>query len=168
MEVAHKKQYVYDTSVLVRLTSLSPEESGFVCSRVLDEIIDESALFRVEGWVGRGVLSVEDAGKRAIGEVDAASRRTGDATSLSETDRHVAALAFERSGIVVTDDYALQNVCRELGIPWEGFRQRGTKERWLWRQVCTGCRKVFEQDTGLMCPVCGSPVKKKRIQTQKK
>ncbi|MDX1535127.1 MAG: nucleotide-binding protein, partial [Thermoplasmata archaeon] len=57
--------------------------------------------------------------KRDLVRVSEASLETGDAASLSPTDREVLALALQLEAAVVTDDYAMKNVADRLGVPYQ-------------------------------------------------
>jgi UPF0271 protein len=90
-------------------------------------------------------------------------RRTREASAaagevLSVADIDVLALALQLDAAVVTDDYALQNVARKMGVPVVPLRQRGTPGI-RWRYRCTGCGR-YSKGPG-ECPVCGSPVKRR-------
>ena len=72
---------------------------------------------------------------------------------LSPADRELLALALEREGTVVTDDFAVQNTARELGITVQGILQRRARRiRWSFR--CPGCGATAPGPGS--CPVCGS------------
>jgi UPF0271 protein len=95
-----------------------------------------------------------DAGFRAR-EAATASR---EREALSPADIDVLALALQTGAAVVTDDYAIQNVARHLGVAVIPLHQKGTSGiRWRFR--CTGCGKYCREPGD--CPVCGAPVKRR-------
>lgn len=92
-------------------------------------------------------------------------------TRLSEPDLETAALAAQKTRAgervrVVTDDYSLQNLLTHLGLPWQGAREKGIQQIRRYRLRCTGCGRWFDpqgsQKAGSPCPICGSPVERKR------
>ena len=119
---------------------------------VVEELRDLRSRGRLEALLATG-LRVESPGKGSLLCVDEAAARTGDAGVLSPADRDLLALALEREGTVVTDDFALQNAARELGIPVQPILQRrARKVRWRFR--CPGCGATA--GTPGSCPVCGA------------
>lgn len=87
---------------------------------------------------------------------------TGDLEELSRTDIDVLAKALEygKNAVLMTDDYAVQNVASMIGIKVEPISQSRIKDKIIWGKKCTGCMKRF--DNGEECPICGSPLKKIR------
>lgn len=90
---------------------------------------------------------------------------TGDLEELSETDLSIIALALEIGGVkVVTDDFRIQNVLKNLDIqflPAGEIGDRTIKDIWSWTFRCRGCGRYFdERQKGDECPICGSNVRK--------
>ena len=90
------------------------------------------------------------------------AEHTRDSEELSKTDLEVLAKAFEHKDrcVLLTDDYAVQNVAVQLGIEVKPIAQKKIKDILIWQKQCIGCKKKF--DKGEICPICGSPLKKKR------
>lgn len=82
---------------------------------------------------------------------------SGDDRVLSQTDLSVIALAHALNGTVVSDDFAVQNVCRHLNIPTRSLMQK-TAEKRVWKRICSGCGAEIP-DGESDCPICGSPPK---------
>jgi len=119
---------------------------------VVEELRDLRSRGRLEALLASG-LRVEAPGKGSLLRVEEAATRTGDTGVLSPTDRDLLALALEQEGTVVTDDFALQNTARDLGIPVAPILQRrARKVRWRFR--CPGCGATA--DAPGSCPVCGA------------
>ncbi|HJK79123.1 MAG TPA: nucleotide-binding protein [Methanocorpusculum sp.] len=121
---------------------------------VVAELRDVTSKMRFEVMQSRGLL-ISEADAAAVGRVRDAANRSGDARVLSETDISVIALGLALSGTVVSDDFAVQNVCRHLKIPVQNMMQKKAKRR-VWKSICSGCGAEIpagEED----CPVCGSP-----------
>jgi UPF0271 protein len=89
---------------------------------------------------------------------------TRDCEELSGTDIDILAKALEYSEredtVLVTDDFAVQNTAIQLGIKVMPAWQRKIKDVLLWEKQCIGCKRRFPE--GNECPVCGSPMKKRR------
>jgi UPF0271 protein len=132
---------------------------------VVAEILDEaSALyFSVKN------LRVEEASPESVEEVRMAARKTGDIHKLSETDIKVLAKAVDeiKKGnevVLVTDDYAIQNVAMSLGIKFDGILHRQISKEFKWVKVCRGCGRRIESE---ICPVCGSEAIIRRVKNDK-
>lgn len=144
--------YVLDTSAILAGIKPKPEEVAIPQS-VLDEVhgnYPELALYRVL-----------HPSPESIEKVKEASRKTGDYEVLSTADIEVLALALDMNAILITDDYAIQNVAQHLGVKYETGEMQGIKEmrRWKWR--CESCgryfRRYYEE-----CPVCGGKLRRVR------
>jgi UPF0271 protein len=59
----------------------------------------------------------------------------------------------EKGAILVTDDYAIQNVASLLKIQVDNILQPTIGKTYRWTRVCRGCGRKVEAET---CPVCGS------------
>jgi UPF0271 protein len=124
---------------------------------VVSELKDISSKIRFDLFREAG-LELLDPDPHALTRAREASVSAGEQESLSETDIDVLALALQLDAVVVTDDYALQNVARHLGLVAVPLRQKGTAGlRWKYR--CTGCGKYCTGPGD--CPVCGAPVKRR-------
>jgi UPF0271 protein len=119
---------------------------------VVEELRDLRSRGRLESLLAAG-LRVESPGRDSLLRVDEAAGHTGDAGVLSPADRDLLALALEREGTVVTDDFAVQNTARELGIPLQPILQRRAR-RIQWKFRCPGCGATADRPGS--CPVCGS------------
>jgi len=146
---------VLDTSALFSMQDLPPDSEAFVTSSVLKELKKHGDK-RAELW--GEMLTVSDPLPATVRKVKEASSRTGDSTRISPTDVEVLALALDTGGIILTDDYSIQNLAAYLGVPYQPVGMRGIRRvlRWSWR--CVGCGKVYEKEMR-DCPICGSPLK---------
>ena len=150
---------ILDTSALM---SGRPFEGELLTTEdVLRELRKQEALTpQLETFLAVKVRVVSPS-REGVAAVLARAERTGDAHRLSPTDVGLLAVARELEGTLVTDDYSIQNLAAELGVPYEAVLERGITETVHWRYRCTGCGKTFEawQDP---CPVCGAKVRTAR------
>lgn len=127
---------------------------------VVEELRDEKSRTTMELMNVR----VEPALNTFKNEVMLKAGITKDIEELSGTDIDILAKALEYSRcqktILITDDFAIQNIAIQLGIEVMPAGQRKIKDVLLWEKQCIGCKRRFEQ--GEECPVCGSPMKKRR------
>jgi UPF0271 protein len=103
-------------------------------------------------------LEVVSPAEDALGRVREAAADTGDDARLSAADADCVALVLELGGVLVTDDYSMQNVCSRLGVPYRPFLQGGIGREVRWGLRCRGCGRRFGKGEvkGEECPVCGS------------
>lgn len=144
--------YVLDTSAI--LAGVKPEPG--------DVAIPPSVLNEIHGeYPELALYPVLHPSPESVEKVREASRKTGDYEVMSSTDIDVLALALDLGATVITDDYAIQNVARYLGIKYETGEMQGIREmrRWKWR--CESCgryfRRYYEE-----CPVCGGKLRRVR------
>lgn len=87
------------------------------------------------------------------------AEETGDIKVLSETDIDVLSSALELSGIIVSDDYAIQNVAGKMGIRYIGVEKETIRNQIEWQFRCTGCRKIYPKFVPV-CEICGHTIKR--------
>ncbi|MDG6220484.1 MAG: nucleotide-binding protein [Candidatus Thermoplasmatota archaeon] len=156
-------KYVIDSSALLAGVSLELQGEILIPDAVLDELKQGSGRRRLEGLLAKGAKiatpppsAVEKARKFA---------EEKEAGRLSLTDVQVVALALDVGGVVVSDDYGIQNLCKHLGIPSMPLSEKGIEEVWKWKLRCKGCGKWFDSPVK-ECPVCGSEVVAKRVKNE--
>ena len=157
------KLYVIDTSGFI--TQLEFRDGMTVTvPAVVDEIMDSTSRLRFDMLKDAG-LRVELPDGACREKVISTAISTGDASVLSVTDLDILAKALElKSGfgvILVTDDYAIQNVAANLGIDYKTAATSGIRKRVVWELKCTGCGNVVE--SGIECHICGSGVRRRRV-----
>ena len=161
-------EYIADSSVFILGMPLpqSPPNQTVTTPDVFRELKDMRSKMAFEAAVDHG-LRIEQPLQHLVSEVCDRARTTGDFERLSETDIGLLAKTLEYSGILCTDDYAIQNVAESLGIRTEPIVQERIKETFEWGKRCTGCGKRFE-GSDQVCLICGSRLvgyrkKRKRI-----
>ncbi len=129
----------------------------FTVPEVVDELKDIRAKGIFEKWCARGLVvrSPERPGRERVA---IAATRTKDDSVISVTDRELLALALELGAVLVTDDFAVQNVAGALGITTIPMLQRKAR-RVRWKYRCSGCGRYSGHDGE--CPVCGAAIKRK-------
>ncbi|MCK9276610.1 MAG: nucleotide-binding protein [Methanoculleus sp.] len=146
---------VLDASVF--FSEVPIEGPAWTTPSVVGELGDLHAKCRFEA-LSATVLAVREPREEDRAQVEAAAVRTGDAGVLSGTDRDILALALELSAVLVTDDFAVQNVAHRLGIETQSIRQRPARAI-RWRYRCSGCGRYWREPGE--CRVCGAPIKRK-------
>ncbi|MBP50750.1 MAG: hypothetical protein QGI73_05570 [Candidatus Thalassarchaeaceae archaeon] len=160
-------EMVLDTSALIEWP-VSEISGSFIVPSQYSEL-ERISPERLEMIESIGVIqavpggeSMEEARKAAVG--------TGDMSGLSSVDMSLIALALEKSAVLVTDDYRMQNVASHIGIEWRSIRESGISEGWIWELRCVGCKST-QPSPELPnkhrakfgdCPDCGSELKLRR------
>ena len=90
-----------------------------------------------------------------------AAKDTGDYPQLSKQDLSVIALGIELEGEIISDDFAISNVARNLGLKISPIMTQGIKDVGKWVHYCPGCRT--NHSTGKECPICATPLKRKLL-----
>ncbi len=146
---------VLDASVF--FSEMPVEGPAWTTPSVVEELGDLHAKCRFTALAATG-LSVREPREEERARVDAAALQTGDAGVLSGTDRDILALALELEAVLVTDDFAVQNVAHRLGVRSRSIRQRPARAI-KWRYRCSGCGRYWREPGE--CPVCGAAIKRK-------
>ncbi|KAB7514581.1 DNA-binding protein [Halosegnis rubeus] len=129
---------------------------------VREELTDDASGYRFDALEGAGMrLHVPGEGPQT--QVERAARTTGDFTEISDVDRRLLAAAFELDAVLVTDDYAMQNVANELDVTTESVSKEGIEERRDWDYQCQGCGRVYGTHRE-RCEICGSDLERKNPQ----
>jgi|AGTN01.2.fsa_nt_gi Predicted nucleic acid-binding protein, consists of a PIN domain and a Zn-ribbon module len=152
--------YVLDTSAFIY--GIVPGGEMETVPTVYAEVKDDRSRLKLELMEGLKVIEPEG---RYVDRVAEAAHETGDDQKISKADGDLLALALQekdagKDTVVMTDDYAVQNVARRLGIRAAALRQKKSMNSVAWEKRCTGCGRIFAE--GEECPVCGSPLRLKK------
>lgn len=90
-----------------------------------------------------------------------AAKETGDFQQLSKQDISIIALCIEMKGEIISDDFAISNVARNLGLKISPIMTTGIKDVGKWVHYCPGCRT--NHSSGKECPMCGTQLKRKLL-----
>jgi UPF0271 protein len=93
-----------------------------------------------------------------------ASKNTGDFPQLSKQDISIIALCIEMNGEIISDDFAISNVAKNLDLKVSPIMTKGIKDVGKWIHYCPGCRTNYY--TGKECPACGTPLKRKLLKSK--
>ena len=148
--------HVLDSSAFIREYHTDAQASSIPLVR--EELEDEAA-YRFDAMEGSG-MHIHIPAEGTVEKVRRAADETGDRAELSDTDVRLLAAAFELDGVLVTDDYAMQNVADRLSVTVEMIARDGISETRQWTFQCQGCGREFEENRD-RCPVCGSDLSRK-------
>ena len=106
-------------------------------------------------------LQIRDPSEENIIIVTDASIKTGDNSTISKQDVSIIALALENNIELITDDFAVTNVARQLKIQTLPLMTQGIDTIGKWISYCSMCGKEFSKQKE--CPICGSKLNRKLI-----
>ena len=90
-----------------------------------------------------------------------AAKDTGDFPQLTKQDISIIALCIEMSGEIISDDFAISNVVKNLGLKISPIMTQGIKDVGKWIHYCPGCKT--NHTNVKECPICGTPLKRKLL-----
>lgn len=152
--------YILDTSAI--LSGKFFGSNIATAPLVLNEIKPKGHSWRLLQYMISAGMKIIEPPKEAIETVKKIAEKTGDIMKLSETDIQVIALAFHLKGILLTDDYAMQNVAKEMGIEYRNVIEEGIKNKFYWKYRCKSCGRFFHE-LQKECPICGGEIKRVKI-----
>ncbi len=166
-----RRAYVVDVAGLTRA---GHRGTFFTTPEILMEAKGEIFKAFVDAKVDSREIAVREAKKEYLEKAVSEATRTGDIRVLSKADISLLALFLELSEsmkevVLLTDDFALQNIVHSLGLKARRIVGREIRDLILWRVYCSACGKAFPKDhRGSSCPDCGSPIKRRAISTSRK
>jgi len=89
------------------------------------------------------------------------SKKTGDYQQLSKQDLSVLALCIDLGGQIISDDFAISNVAKNLGLQISPLMTQGIRDVGKWIHYCPACKTNHKN--GKECNLCGTPLKKKLL-----
>lgn len=125
---------------------------------VLEEIKNGKSAIELDRMIRMGMAVIEPKDE-SIKEITGIQEKTND--KLSKTDTKVLALAcqFKKNGktpVLVSDDYAMQNICKNLDIEFLPMSKKGITKKFRWIKICDNCGRKIKND---VCDVCGGTAK---------
>jgi UPF0271 protein len=106
-------------------------------------------------------LKIREPDKESTKTAIMAAKDTGDFPQLSKQDISIIALCIEMNGEIISDDFAISNVVKNLGLKISPIMTQGIKDVGKWIHYCPGCRTNHTNKKE--CPMCGTPLKRKLL-----
>jgi len=104
-------------------------------------------------------LKISDPEQRFVTTVNNAAKKSGDFPNLSQEDISIIALSLQHNAELITDDFAVSNVAKNLSIKVIPIMTNGIKKIVTWVYYCPGCKTNFSEIKN--CPNCGNRLKRK-------
>ena len=106
-------------------------------------------------------LKIREPDRKSIEVAVKAAKDTGDFPQLTKQDISIIALCIEMSGEIISDDFAISNVVKNIGLKISPIMTQGIKDVGKWIHYCPGCRT--NHTNVKECPVCGTLLKRKLL-----
>ena len=151
---------VLDSSAFYAGIPFSSNEPSYITSLIHNEIEhikkDHDA---IQILIETKRLMICDPEYRFIITANDAAKKSGDFPNLSDEDISTIALSLQLKAELVTDDFAISNVAKNLGIRVIPVMTNGIKNIITWKYYCPGCKINFSKVRE--CPRCGNKLKRK-------
>lgn len=160
------KVLVLDTSAFIM--GLDPQGlhlDAFSVPEVVEELKEVSPSYRLAASSSSGKLKIQSPTSSAMKEVANKANSLGDKRKLSKADSSILALALDlqrdgKTAIIVSDDYAVQNVAEEIGLSYQSLATGGIRQKFKWVYYCPACFKRYSSDVQV-CTICGTKLRRK-------
>ena len=153
---------ILDASAFYAGVPFRSSEDCFTTSLVYDEIKHIKKNHDALGTLlETNRLKIREPGSESTKNAIKASKETGDYPQLSKQDISIIALCIEMKGQIISDDFAISNVAKNLGLVILPIMTKGIKDVGKWVHYCPGCRT--NHSSGTECPACGTPLKRKLL-----
>ena len=161
---------VLDSSAFYAGIPFSSNEPSYITSLVYNEIDhikkDHDA---VQILIETKRLTINEPEEKFVATSIDAAKKSGDFSNLSDEDISTIALSLQLGAELVTDDFAVSNVAKNLNIKVIPVMTDGIKNVVTWRYYCPGCEFDNYLISGASttrsriteCPRCGSKLKRK-------
>jgi UPF0271 protein len=154
------------------LDPLGLEFESYSVPEVTDELRQQTGPFyRLSVSTSSGKLKIQSPSQASLNEVLDEAKTLGDRVVLSKTDTSIVALALDLSKegntpIIVSDDYAVQNVAEALKLNYQSLATFGIRQKFNWILYCPACFKRYPNGDSQECLVCGTKLKRKPIEKE--
>ncbi len=156
---------ILDASAFYAGVPFSSSEDCYTTSLVYDEIKHIKKNHDALGTLlETNRLKIREPDPESTKTAIKASKDTGDFSQLSKQDISIIALCIELNGEIISDDYAISNVSKNLGLKISSIMTKGIEDVGMWIHYCPGCRT--NHTSGKECPMCGTPLKRKLLKSK--
>ena len=153
---------ILDASAFYAGVPFRSSEDCFTTSLVYDEIKHIKKNHDVLGTLlETNRLKIREPDSESTKRAIQASKETGDFPQLSKQDISIIALCIETEGQIISDDFAISNVAKNLGLKILPIMTNGIADVGKWVHYCPGCKTNHSR--GTECPACGTPLRRKLL-----
>ncbi len=153
---------VLDSSAFYAGIPFGSNEPSYTTSLVYDEIKHiKKNHDAVDILIETGRLTISNPESEFIEIVRNTANESGDLHELSVEDISIIALSLKLNAELITDDFAVSNVAKNLNIQVFPVMTDGIKNIVSWTYYCPGCNNNFSES--IKCPKCGNTLKRKKL-----
>ena len=153
---------VLDSSAFYAGIPFGSNEPSYTTSLVYDEIKHiKKNHDAVDILIETGRLTISNPESEFIEIVRNTANESGDLHELSVEDISIIALSLKLNAELITDDFAVSNVAKNLNIQVFPVMTDGIKNIVSWTYYCPGCNSNFPES--IICPKCGNKLKRKKL-----
>jgi len=151
------------------LDPLGLELESYSVPEVTEELRQQTGpAYRLSASTASGKMKIQSPSKSSSSEVLEEARALGDKVVLSKTDTSVVALALDlskegKTPVIVSDDYAVQNVAEALKLNYQSLATFGIRQKFNWILYCPACFRQYSNGETQDCMICGTKLKRKPI-----
>ena len=153
---------VLDASAFYAGIPFSSNEPSYITPLVYNEIDhikkDHGA---IQILIETKRLTINEPEGQFVNAANNAAKKSGDFSNLSDGDMSTIALSLQLKAELVTDDFAVSNVAKNLNIKVIPVMTDGIKNVVTWKYYCPGCKVNFSKVAE--CPRCGNKLKRKAM-----
>ena len=153
---------ILDASAFYAGVPFRSSEDYYTTSLVYDEI---QHIKKNQGVLGTLLetnrLKIREPEEQSTQAAIKAAKETSDFPQLSKQDISIIALGIETRGQIITDDFAISNVGKNIGLKIAPIMTKGIKDVGKWIHYCPGCKTKHQG--GKECSICGTMLKRKLL-----
>lgn len=158
---------VLDTSAFIMGFNPSILETPSYTTTSVFEELDMTAILanRIATAEKSGKLKIIPPSAKSVEKIQEVCQILGEQVTLSETDITVLALALDLKAasiepLIISDDFAVQNVSEYLQISYRSMANRGIEKLLDWTLYCPACFKKYHIRVSV-CSICGTQLKRR-------
>ncbi len=151
---------VYDASAFYAGIPFASPEIGLTTTLIYNEIKHIKKSHGVlDTLLETGRLKIIDADSSNVEFISMEAKKTGDFQKLSKADISALALSYQIDAILITDDFAVSNLAKNLKLKVQPIMTNGIRDIGKWIHYCSGCKMEFTVNE--FCPNCGNKLNRK-------
>ena len=152
---------VLDATAFYAGVPFTSQDTYYVTTLVYDEIKHiKKSHSALEILLDSQRLIIQDPKEGFLKKVRNAANETGDLNSLSPEDISCIALSLELDTELISDDFAVSNVAKQIGVITKPVMTKGIKTIGKWIHYCSSCGISSKKS---ICPNCGNKLRRKLV-----
>ena len=152
---------VLDATAFYAGTPFRSEDNYYVTASIYDEIKHiKKNHAAIEILISSKRLIIQEPSDKFLKKVRSTANETNDLSRLSNEDVSSIALSLELDSELISDDFGVANVAKQIGIIIRPTMTKGIKTIGKWIHYCPSCGISSKKS---ICPNCGNKLRKKLV-----